>query len=94
MFGRGHFQNGVIIDPRKDFVFDPKDETRLADFRNAIWCVVQWIFALSVALRVLHKGPLLNALTPLRPHIPDYSKKFVVDAFCFFLSSNMTPLIR
>jgi len=37
MFGRGQFHNGVIVDPRKDFVFDPTDENRLADFRNSIW---------------------------------------------------------
>ena len=37
MFGRGQFQNGVIVDPRKEFAFDPKDEMRLAKYRNAIW---------------------------------------------------------
>jgi hypothetical protein len=37
MFGRGQFQNGVIVDPRKGFVFDPNDEMRLVKYRNAIW---------------------------------------------------------
>ena len=36
-FGNGRFQNGVIIDPKKEFAFDPKDEHRLIEFRNSIW---------------------------------------------------------
>lgn len=37
MFGRGRFQNGVLIAPKKEYEFDPSDETKLADFRNSIW---------------------------------------------------------
>ena len=46
IFGRGQFQNGVIIDPKTKFVFDPKDEARLAQFRNVIWSVCDRFFAL------------------------------------------------
>ncbi|KAF4573440.1 putative PKS/NRPS-like protein biosynthetic cluster [Pleurotus pulmonarius] len=39
MFGRGRFQNGVLIQPTKEF--DPSDEESLADFRNKIWPSVE-----------------------------------------------------
>ena len=40
MFGRGRVQNGVLIEPKAEFAFDPKDEDRLAEFRNKVWCVL------------------------------------------------------
>lgn len=39
MFGRGRFQNGVLIDPKSEFGFDPKDEAKLESFRQLIWQV-------------------------------------------------------
>ena len=36
MFGRGKFQNGVLIDPEPQFSFDPKDEEKLRKFRTLI----------------------------------------------------------
>ena len=39
MFGRGRFQNGVLIDPKPPFAFDPKDEAKLEAFRELIWRV-------------------------------------------------------
>ncbi|TFY82198.1 hypothetical protein EWM64_g1812 [Hericium alpestre] len=41
MFGRGKFQNGVIIEPKEEFAFDPRDEGKLAEFRNRIWPSVE-----------------------------------------------------
>ncbi len=35
MFGRGRFQNGVLIQPKEQF--DPSDEAKLEEFRNKIW---------------------------------------------------------
>ncbi|KAI0772397.1 acetyl-CoA synthetase-like protein [Trametes elegans] len=35
MFGRGRFQNGVLIQPNEQF--DPDDEAKLEEFRNKIW---------------------------------------------------------
>lgn len=35
MFGRGRFQNGVIIQPKKPF--DPAYEAKLEEFRHLIW---------------------------------------------------------
>ncbi|KAI0313071.1 acetyl-CoA synthetase-like protein [Amylostereum chailletii] len=38
MFGRGRFQNGVIVQPKVPF--NPRDEDKLVQFRNAIWPTV------------------------------------------------------
>ncbi|TCD63425.1 putative NRPS-like protein biosynthetic cluster [Steccherinum ochraceum] len=37
MFGRGRFQNGVLIEPRPEFAFDPKDTSKLEEFKDAVW---------------------------------------------------------
>lgn len=37
MFGRGRFQNGVLIEPKPEFAFDPSDPKKLEEFRNMIW---------------------------------------------------------
>ncbi|OCH89652.1 acetyl-CoA synthetase-like protein [Obba rivulosa] len=39
IFGRGRFQNGVLIQPREHV--DPQDEKQLAEFRNKIWPTVE-----------------------------------------------------
>jgi len=39
MFGRGKFQNGVIIEPAEPF--DPSDSEKLSKFRSAIWPFVE-----------------------------------------------------
>ncbi|KAI0030733.1 acetyl-CoA synthetase-like protein [Vararia minispora EC-137] len=38
-FGRGRFNNGVLIQPASPF--DPQDRDKLAEFRNAIWPTVK-----------------------------------------------------
>lgn len=44
MFGRGRMQNGVLIDVRPDFAFDPENEADLSSFRQRVWFVVfVWI---------------------------------------------------
>ena len=58
MFGRGKFNAGVLIDPRPEFVFDPADETKLIDFRNAIWCAILLTYPRSSAHREYYPGPL------------------------------------
>ncbi len=60
MFGRGKFQNGVLIEPTEDYVFDPKDTAKLEAFRNKIWCVMY---------QFSHLGHLLTNITPDRPTI-------------------------
>ena len=44
MFGRGRFQNGVLIDPKPQFAFDPKDDAKLENFRILIWQVSVSLF--------------------------------------------------
>ncbi|TFK52659.1 NAD(P)-binding protein [Heliocybe sulcata] len=41
VFGTGRTQNGILVAPSSDHVFDPSDETKLAEFRNAIWPSVE-----------------------------------------------------
>jgi len=46
MFGRGRFQNGVIIEPTSGHELqDPKDEAALAQFRQEIWLVMPLFLA-------------------------------------------------
>ncbi len=37
MFGRGKFQAGVLVEPKREFSFDPADTDLLSQFRNQIW---------------------------------------------------------
>lgn len=39
MFGRGHFQTGILVEPVAEYSFDPNELDRLAEFRNLIWSV-------------------------------------------------------
>ncbi|TCD70281.1 putative NRPS-like protein biosynthetic cluster [Steccherinum ochraceum] len=43
MFGRGRFNAGILVDPKPAYKFDPKDEKKLAEFRNLIWPTVEKI---------------------------------------------------
>lgn len=40
-FGRGRFQNGVLVEPNPGFEIDVKDSIALAKFRNDIWSVIK-----------------------------------------------------
>ena len=55
MFGRGRFNPGVIIDPKPEFVFDPEDQEKLAEFRNKVWCVD-------------HGFPVIEPESPIEEH--------------------------
>ena len=37
MFGRSRFNVGVLISPKEQYAFDPKEEKKLAEFRALIW---------------------------------------------------------
>ncbi|KAI0370654.1 acetyl-CoA synthetase-like protein [Pilatotrama ljubarskyi] len=37
MFGRGKFQNGILIEPREAYAIDPNDMKQVEAFRNMIW---------------------------------------------------------
>ncbi|KAJ8508691.1 hypothetical protein ONZ45_g9065 [Pleurotus djamor] len=64
MFGRGRFQNGVLIQPREEF--DPKDEIRLAEFRNQIWPSVERLNAYAPTHSRLFKEMII-VTNPLKP---------------------------
>ncbi|THH15912.1 hypothetical protein EW146_g4654 [Bondarzewia mesenterica] len=66
MFGRGRFQNGVLIDPRKEFNFNPKDEQKLIEFRNKIWPTVERLNQFAPAHSRLFKEMIIVA-DPSKP---------------------------
>lgn len=37
MFGRGRPQNGILVDPKKEFQFDVGDVRALEAFKNKLW---------------------------------------------------------
>ncbi|PAV14618.1 acetyl- synthetase [Pyrrhoderma noxium] len=37
VFGTGHTQCGILIQPRKGLVFDPSETEKLGEYRNAVW---------------------------------------------------------
>ena len=39
VFGRGRLQAGILVEPTPECAFHPVDEVKLAEFRNALWCV-------------------------------------------------------
>ncbi|KAI0350281.1 acetyl-CoA synthetase-like protein [Trametes cingulata] len=41
MFGRGKFQNGILVEPREEFAIDPNDMKQVEAFRNMIWPSVE-----------------------------------------------------
>ncbi|TFK48709.1 putative aminoadipate reductase [Heliocybe sulcata] len=41
MFGRGHNEVGILIEPRPEHAIDPADEEALVEFRNALWPVIE-----------------------------------------------------
>lgn len=59
VFGTGRTQNGVLVAPASDFVFDPSNETALAEFRNAIWPSVEKANATSPSHSQIWKEMLL-----------------------------------
>ena len=42
MFGRGEFQNGVLVQPAGEYAVDPNNAQQVAAFLNMIWCVVRF----------------------------------------------------
>nr|WGM49229.1 carboxylic acid reductase [Boreostereum vibrans] len=59
IFGRGQFQNGVLVDPKPQFAFDPTDEVKLAEFRNLIWPTVEKLNNFAPAHSRLFKETIL-----------------------------------
>ncbi|TFK39396.1 acetyl-CoA synthetase-like protein [Crucibulum laeve] len=66
VFGSGHFQIGVIIDPKPAYKFDPSNETKLAAFRNKIWPTIQRANSFAPQHSRLFKEMIIVA-TPSKP---------------------------
>ena len=45
MFGRGKFQNGVLVEPATDSALDPNDMAQVEAFRNKIWPTIERVNA-------------------------------------------------
>lgn len=68
MFGRGKFQNGVLIDPKPQFAFDPKDEAKQEEFRQLIWPTVERLNAFAPQHSRLFKEMIIVA-SPSKPFV-------------------------
>ncbi|THH19547.1 hypothetical protein EW146_g1644 [Bondarzewia mesenterica] len=68
MFGRGKFQNGVLIDPKPQFAFDPSDKGKLEEFRNVIWPTVERMNEYAPQHSRLFKEMIMVAL-PSKPFV-------------------------
>ncbi|KAI0249337.1 acetyl-CoA synthetase-like protein [Lactifluus subvellereus] len=68
MFGRGRFQNGVLIDPKPQFAFDPKDKAKLEAFRQLIWPTVERLNAYAPQHSRLFREMIVVA-SPSKPFV-------------------------
>ncbi|CAL1709820.1 unnamed protein product [Somion occarium] len=66
MFGRGRFQNGVLIEPEPEFAFDSSNVRKLEEFRNLIWPTVERMNAYAPQHSRLFKEMILVA-SPSKP---------------------------
>ncbi|EPQ52234.1 acetyl-CoA synthetase-like protein [Gloeophyllum trabeum ATCC 11539] len=41
LFGRGHNQAGILVEPRLEYVVNPLDDVASAEFRNMLWAIVE-----------------------------------------------------
>ena len=39
MFGRGRFQNGIIVEPSAEYTLDLRNDSQVEKFKDAIWYV-------------------------------------------------------
>ncbi|PBK62268.1 NRPS-like enzyme [Armillaria solidipes] len=66
MFGRSKFQPGVLIQPTGDEIFDPRDVTRLAEYRTNIWGSINKANEQAPQHSRIHKEMILVA-KPAKP---------------------------
>ena len=75
MFGRGKFQNGVLIEPTEDFQIDPTDVKQLEAYRNKIWYVNSVRVRRETAQRNDFQGRRSSVSTTSRLSIPEFSRR-------------------
>ncbi|KAI0750819.1 acetyl-CoA synthetase-like protein [Daedaleopsis nitida] len=66
MFGMGKFQNGVLIEPESEYTFDPRDITKLQEFRNQIWQTIERANAVAPQHSRLFKE-MVMVVSPSKP---------------------------
>ncbi|KIY47791.1 acetyl-CoA synthetase-like protein [Fistulina hepatica ATCC 64428] len=66
IFGRGHFQNGILVAPKDEYRFDPQDTEKFNAFREAIWPTVEKMNAYAPSHSRLVKEMILVE-DPKRP---------------------------
>ncbi|KAG7447913.1 acetyl-CoA synthetase-like protein [Guyanagaster necrorhizus] len=66
MFGRGKFQAGVLVEPKREFSFDPVDTVLLGQYRNKIWPTVERMNTFAPQHSRLFKEMILVA-KPVKP---------------------------
>ena len=74
MFGRGKFQNGVLIEPTEDFQIDPTDVKQLEAYRNKIWYVNNMHMWREITQQTDFQGQPLSVSTTSRLSTPEFSK--------------------
>jgi len=55
IFGRGRFQNGVLVEPAEGHAIDPNNTEQLNAYRDAIWSAVEEMNAFAPAHSRLFK---------------------------------------
>ncbi|CCM00767.1 uncharacterized protein FIBRA_02808 [Fibroporia radiculosa] len=75
MFGRGRFQAGILIEPKPEYVFDPTDEVKLAEYRNLIWPTVEKMNTYAPQHSRLFKEMIIIA-SPAKPF--EYTPKSTI----------------
>ncbi|THH28009.1 hypothetical protein EUX98_g6169 [Antrodiella citrinella] len=66
LFGRNRFNVGVLVDPKPEYKFDPKDTKKLAEFRQLIWPSVEKMNQFAPQHSHVFKEMILVA-TPSKP---------------------------
>ncbi|KAI9058948.1 acetyl-CoA synthetase-like protein [Trametes sanguinea] len=66
MFGRGKFQNGILVEPKEEFKVDPRDPKQIETFRNLIWPSVERANQFAPQHSRIFKEMILVA-SPLKP---------------------------
>ncbi|KAM5540085.1 hypothetical protein V8D89_006225 [Ganoderma adspersum] len=66
MFGRGKFQNGVLVEPAADCALDPSDARQVEAFRNKIWPTIELVNAYAPQHSRIFKEMILIA-SPSKP---------------------------
>ncbi|TFK82377.1 acetyl-CoA synthetase-like protein [Polyporus arcularius HHB13444] len=80
IFGQGKFQNGVLIEPKEEYKFDPENSTKLEEFRNKIWRTIERANEFAPQHSRIFKEMILVA-TPSKPftyNIKGYPRRNII----------------